>query len=62
MANTIPVPDPVGHAVPEPLPTETDDQYRERLRAWFDAVPTTTSPGFQRGSWEYICSLAGIAP
>ena len=48
----------------EPRDDETDDEYRARLREWFDAVPDAPKggPGFRRGEWEYICSLGGISP
>jgi hypothetical protein len=48
----------------EPRDDETDNEYRARLRAWFDAVPDgpTDGPGFRRAEWEYICSLAGVDP
>ena len=47
-----------------PRDEETDDEYRARLRAWFDAIPSSSNetPGFRWTSWKYICSLAGIDP
>jgi hypothetical protein len=51
-------------AFPRPKPRESDDAYRLRLREWFDAEPAdpNETPGFVRGEWEYICSIAGISP
>ena len=51
-------------AFPEPTDDETDNDYRERIREWFDAIPDDpyAGPGFRRTESEYICSLAGISP
>ena len=48
----------------EPRDDESDNEYRARLRAWFDAIPRDPgeTDGFRRGSWGYICSLAGVSP
>lgn len=47
-----------------PRETETDDQYRDRVRVWFEWEPPAENetPGFIREQWEYICCLAGISP
>ena len=47
---------------PEPLDHETDDEYRVRLRAWFDSVETDQDEVTNNGQWLYICQLQGIAP
>lgn len=51
-----------SRAMPEPTATETDDQYRDRLRTWFDQNPSQDSPGLRKAAWEYLCSLQGISP
>lgn len=45
-----------------PEDDETDNQYRARLRTFLDSVESTDTEGFRRSTWEYICSLAGVAP
>lgn len=51
-------------AMPEPKEAESDDQYRKRLKAWFETTGKAgeNTAGFRQAEWEYLCSLAGIEP
>ncbi len=48
--------------MPEPDDVETDDEYRVRLREWFDSVPGNDPPEMKATSWKHICDLQGITP
>jgi hypothetical protein len=45
----------------DPRPGESDADYRERVRQWFVAQPSTEGPTERQGSWIQIADLAGIA-
>jgi hypothetical protein len=53
----LPIPPPSDVPVPEPREDETDEEFRRRLRVWFDATP-----GGSPGEWLYICALMGVDP
>ena len=45
-----------------PQPRESDDNYRERVIAWCEAVPmeANETEGFRQAEVAYICSLAWV--
>jgi hypothetical protein len=47
---------------PDPPEPYDEDEYRESIRTWFDAIPSDENEITTRAEWEYICSLAGVAP
>ena len=47
---------------PDPPEPYVEHEYRDSIREWFDAIPSKDDPSTDRTAWEYICSLAGVAP
>jgi hypothetical protein len=47
---------------PDPPEPYDEDKYRDGIREWFDSIPSNDDPSTDRTAWEYICSLAGVAP
>jgi hypothetical protein len=47
---------------PDPPEPYDEDEYRESIRTWFDAIPSDENEITTRAEWEYICSLAGVTP
>lgn len=45
---------------PHPPEPYDEDEYRDSIREWFDAIPSKDDPSTDRTAWEY--SLAGVAP